>query len=301
MSRSHLLRVAWASIALLAPACAPSDASERHESTFTLTAEWSPVARSEDGFHLEVESGLAAALDPGPAARERVYEWSDVAALLPPEDLEFDRPWTPDVGPIVELLKQLHPSATARLHRHCQPRRLLVPSEDGGPPVERVEAPRMDGPLGARGTILAREPHLDLLIRAHVQFRLGGGDVFYTPAQFECRLTVDPVAREVLALHIEVPDRDTNVDINVRERGVAFGRVDIAHVPTIRLRTDAAPPRRDAFALDRARVTLLCAFYPWAVVDWHELPDAFEMMKDEEDDRPLHAIVLYGSLDDESC
>lgn len=296
MSRS----IAFAAVStLLCTACGPSIASERDGSTFTLTADWSPIARSEEGFHLDVESGLAAALDPGPAVREQVYGWAAIEPLLPPEDLPLDRAWTPDAGPVVEILKQLHPSATARLHRHCQPRRLLVPDADGGPPVERVEPPRLDGPLGVRGTILAREPHLDLLLRAHVQFRLDGGRVHYTPAQFECRLTVDPLERTVLALHVEVPDRDTNVDINVHRPGETSGEVDIAYAPTIRLRTDAAPPRRSPVELDRARTTLLCAFYPWAVVDYHELEDAYAML--EEDDRPLHAIVLYGSLDDESC
>ena len=96
-----------------------------------------------------------------------------------------------------------------------------------------------------------------------------------------------------------MPDRDTNVDINVLKPGAEFPEVDIGYVPRLGLWTEANPPARDELALEEARLRLRRAFYDFASIDWQPLEDLFWYA--EHDGRPMHVIVLFGTLDDESC
>lgn len=282
-------------------ACGASDAAPPDDPAFTLVAEWSPIAESHANFHLDSDRGLDVVLDPGVAVDRADYTWSDVAALMPPRGTKPGDVWEPDVEPVVALLRQLHPSASAKLHHHHVSMELDVPPELRDDPAFADLEDRVlpNAPLGARATLLADGPVVDVLLRAHVEFHLEGGSVFYTPAQFEGRLVVEPSARRVVAFHLAVPDRNTNVDLNVHEPGEEFGDVDIGYVPRLGLWTDASPPKRDDALLAAARSRLRAAFYPFAAVDWPPLELAY--LDARERGRPMHVIVLFGSLDDESC
>ena len=277
-------------VALLGAAAGSTVTSQGDDATFTLVAEWSPFSSSQVGLYLQEEGGLADVLDPGPAQRSATYTWADVAALLPPEETALGEVWAPDAAPVVELLRQLHPSATARLHHHYPPL-----DQDG----EENAAALVGAPLGVLATMLEDGPVIDILLRSHVQFRLRDGTVYFTPAQFEGRLVVDPAERRVLALHLALPDRNTNVDINVDNPDEEFDEVDIGHVPRLGLWTASAPPARDATTLATARGRLRCDFYTFALIDWMELPDAHDICW--QSGELLHVIVLFGTLDDESC
>ncbi|MEM6673505.1 MAG: hypothetical protein AAF726_11730 [Planctomycetota bacterium] len=275
-------------------AAAALAASASDETRFSLAAEWSPIARSAYGFHLDVQSGLGDVLDPGPSVPLRSYDWDAVAPLLPPDRAVVGDVWEPDVAPIVEILRQLDPSASAVLHHHHAP----VPSSD---PTKLPELgpPLPSAPLGVRATLLAGGPIVDVLLRAHVEFHLEDRAVYYTPGQFEGRLVFDREAQRVVAFHLAVPDRDSNVDINVEEGFGRAGMVDIGYVPRLGVRTKAIPPERDPATLDEARLRLRRAFYAFARIDWLPLDDA--VLESERTGKPLHVVVLFGTLDDESC
>ena len=268
------------------------------ESTFTLRAEWAPIARSHHGFHLEEDTGLAETLNPGVMRETAEYRWRHVASLLPPAGTLPGDVWEPPIVPIVAMIRQLHPSATSRMHHHD----LLMTAGDGtADGDEEVQPLPLPGaPLGARATLLAaNDATLDVLLRAPVEFHLRGGLVYYTPAQFEGRLVIDRATRRVLAFQLAVPDRDTNVDMNVHEPGEEEGRADIGYVPRLGLWTDAPVPRRDPEVLEAARLRLRRAFYPFASIEWLPLTDA--LAKSRGTGKPLHVVQLFGTLDDESC
>ncbi|MEM9382709.1 MAG: hypothetical protein AAGB93_22335 [Planctomycetota bacterium] len=277
--------------------------SAERESTFRLRAEWSPIARSHHEFHLEEETGLAETLNPGVRREVAEYRWRHVAPLLPPEGTEPGDVWEPPIVPIVALVRQLHPSAKSRMHHHdllSSIGRADEGDEEGAPPKS---VPMPGAPIGARATLLeATDATLDVLLRAHVEFHLEGGRVFYTPAQFEGRLVVDRIARRVVAFSLAVPDRDSNVDMNVYELGTdgeEEGRADIGYVPRLGLWTDAPVPRRNEEALEAARLRLRRAFYPFASIEWLPLTDA--LARSRGTGKPLHVVQLFGTLDDESC
>ena len=289
-----------AALIALVTGCGTVDATGPPEETFTLNAEWGPIASSHHGMHLPDGSGLAEILNPGPRLTRVTYKWSDIAPLLPPDDIDVGGVWKVDVEVLVALLQQLHPSATSRLHHH----NTVVDTEASYGTLADRDLDLMGhaapgAPIGAHATLLARGSVVDILLRAHVEFRLRDDTVFYTPSQFEGRLVIDPEARRVHALTLAVPDRDTNVDINVHDEGEDYGRVDIGHVPHLGLRTTSEPRALDDAVLDMARQRLRLEFYRFAAIDWLLLEDAVERARDG--DRPLHVIVLLGTLDDESC
>ena len=289
-----------AALLSLAIGCGAVDAAGPAEETFTLMAEWGPIASSHHGFHLEQGSGLAEVLNPGPRFVRATYTWDDIAPLLPADDVEVGAVWKVDVEAVVAFVKQLHPSATSHLHHH----NTLADSDMaygtlGDRSIDLAGHAAPDAPLGAHATLLAREPEIDILVRAHVEFQLRDRTVFYTPSQFEGRLVVDPSAQTVRAFHLSVPDRDSNVDINVNDEGEEYGRVDIGHVRRLGLRTATGPPAIDDVILDGARLRLRREFYRFASIDWLSLDEAVERARGG--GRPLHVVILLGALDDESC
>ena len=50
---------------------------------------------------------------------------------------------------------------------------------------------------------------------------------------------------------------------------------------------------------DKARSKLKSAFYKFAEIEWTPIEDTVELAK--ETNRLIHALVLFGALDDESC
>lgn len=287
-------------VAALIPLAAGCGAVDAADETFTLTAEWGPIASSHHGFHLEQGSGLAEVLNPGPRFVRATYTWDDIAPLLPAADVEVGAVWRVDVDVLVAFVQQLHPSATSHLHHHNTLADSAVAyGALGDRSLDLAGHAAPGAPLGAHATLLAREPQIDILVRAHVEFQLRDRTVFYTPSQFEGRLVVDAATQTVRAFHLSVPDRDSNLDINVNDDGEEYGRVDIGHVRRLGLRTETDPPPIDDALLEGARLRLRREFYRFAAIDWLPLEEAVGRARDG--DRPLHVVILLGALDDESC
>jgi len=95
-----------------------------------------------------------------------------------------------------------------------------------------------------------------------------------------------------------LPPRNSNVDIN------AYGGADMVFVPRMELVGANADDQCEivwdtAITEAEARRALELKFYKFAEIEWRPIEEAVKLAK--ESDRPLHAILVWGALDDESC
>lgn len=266
--------------------------------TFELRATWSPFASSTyQLYEQEPMKGLLAAC---PAEESASYSYADIAPLCPPSDAAVGKVYSVDEDALLPFLRQLHPGATMDLHHHTFPAKFFadVPPERRDPRYQETKpglVRNVEGPFGIRAVLLDAKGPLDILLRAHAEFELEEGH-FFTPSQFEGRLVVDVEKREVVHFSLRVPDRTTNVDMNTTKAA------DIGRVPDLSLSggEGAAPKDEDPDALALARRALEKAFYgTWADLEWLPLPKA--IAESRRLGRPLHLVVLFGALTDESC
>jgi hypothetical protein len=61
----------------------------------------------------------------------------------------------------------------------------------------------------------------------------------------------------------------------------------------------APAPRSESIPEAEARLLLARRFYAFAAVEW--LPFEVAVKRARKEKKPLHAVLLFGSLDDESC
>ena len=84
----------------------------------------------------------------------------------------------------------------------------------------------------------------------------------------------------------------------------AFGVADIGFVPHMELSALSDAPIHEiawetTITEEEARKKLATAFYKFAEIEWTPIEDVVELAKGT--NRPIHALVLFGTLDDESC
>lgn len=261
------------------PALAP-------DASITLGAAWEPCQRSKYNLFAETEVLRA----PEPAEVQHTYGAAELAPFLPSSAVKVGDTWPVAAKAVVAFLRQFHPGARAELHHGYG------------------SAPGTHACL--RG---ASEERFEILFRAHAEFELEGG-VTYTPAQFEGRLVLERPSGRVLALRIALPDRDSNVDVNVPDDSdyvletgeVHHGMIaaDIGWVPRMELWGGAVEPfdwpdEAHVISETEARARLARRFYAFSRLDWLPFDEAVRAAR--ELDTPLHVVVLFGALDDESC
>jgi hypothetical protein len=133
---------------------------------------------------------------------------------------------------------------------------------------------------------------------ADATYNLDGPGARFLPAQFAGRLVMSRSEGKTIAFSLSLPSRNSNVDIN------AFGVADIVFVPRMEL-TSLSDTSVDeitweiAITEKAARKKLSTAFYKFAKIEWTSVEDAVELAQTTH--RPIHALVLFGTLDDESC
>ena len=238
--------------------------------TCVVRARWEPLAESKYGLYGSEK--LQQLLGAGPTTPVAEHPPENFAALLPGEDVGLGEPFALEPERFLPFLRQFHPGATPRLRW---------------------------GELGAFGCVIGRDDaRLELLYRVHAGFELDP-DVFLMPAQFEGRLLWERASSRPLAFTLALPPRNSNVDVNAKHE---FGAVaDIGFVPVMELGLEPAPGAlpEERPELDAARTRLRGAFYRFAAIDWLSLPDAHRRALEEK--KPLHVVILFGTLDDESC
>lgn len=276
-------------IALLCTLALQSPATERllprlaPEATITLAAAWEPCRRSKYGLFDETE----VLRSPEPAEQRHTYAAAELARFLPPGPVAVGDTWPVPREAVIPFLRQFHAGARSELHSTA---------DEGTFACLRA----------------ASNEHLEILFRAHAEFQLTP-EVVYTPAQFEGRLLLDRAQGLPLALSIALPDRDTNVDVNVAATSDdswvdAEGNpvsmtmyADIGWVSRMALTSPAAPAQEwtDSIPDADARLRLARCFYPFAELEWLPFSEAMERARERE--KPVLVVLLFGTLDDESC
>jgi len=250
------------------------------DASIELSAAWEPCVESMYGLFAETP----VLRDARPDRLKEAYGADSFRPFLPAEPVSVGEPWEVDSQAVLPFLRQLSPGAKATFHHGhaCVP--------------------------GTFATLRAVAPDaLEILFRAHAEFELEGG-VYLTPAQFEGRLVLGRERGELRSFHVELPSRNTNADCNVPiEYDAGDGRkvegfsADIGWIPCMEVSSGppAAADWTEAIADEDARVLLRGEFYRFAAIDW--LPFEVAVRRAHQEHKPLHLVLLFGSLDDESC
>lgn len=247
-----------------------------------VVAHWDRITSSTYG--LEKDDRIAS-LAPVDATRE--VPTSRFRPLLPTGPVAIGDRWTLNAAELEPILAQLHAGVTTTLHHSSE--------GQGAYAVLRAVGDRF----------------AEIAFRVHAEFRLADGRSFYTPAQFAGRLRIDRDRRRVAGVRIQVPPRNSNVDVNLfleavqvpgHDRPFSGFSADIGFVPRLELvggDADGDEPWTEEIAPAVAERRLAEAFYGFLAVDW--LPFADAVARSRETGKPLHVVALFGVLDDESC
>lgn len=253
--------------------------------TVQVHAHWDPIADATYNLHKEPENIELFDLSPNEPTRE--YKGQAFNAFLPLSSVTVGDVWGLDLDSVIPFLCQFHPGATGALRY---------------------------GQKGAFACLRALSPdYADITFRIHAEFTLATRpkpgskpDVNedhvqrarFIPSQFAGQLLINQNTGVVCDFSLSLPPRNSNVDIN------DFGYADMVFVPRMKLHTTSTKARDDiewesAITTEAARKRLELKFYKFAEIDWLPLEEAVE--KAETTQRPLHAVISWGPLDDESC
>lgn len=274
-------------VATFLPPQAPSANPSASAVSLTLEAFWEPCRESK--YRLFEESEVLRA--PKPAEGRHTYTAADFVPFLPKESVEVGTTWSVDARAVLVFLRQFHPSARSALHHGFG-------AYEGTWACLRASS----------------ADRFEVLFRAHAEFELAGG-VTFTPAQFEGRLVFERSRRAPLSCSLTLPNRNTNVDVNVPvEYEPAPGQpkvkgmsADIGWVPRMELVGGTALALEGAqqlewtssIPMEDARARLARRFYGFLAIEW--LPFDQAVLRSHEFGKPLHVLAMFGALDDESC
>ncbi len=293
-SQSRRVRSAWACFGatLFALSIPPSaQVPERvklelkSEDTLEVQAAWEPFQDSVYKLYKRYEQlqGFA------PAVKTAKHDMQAFRAFLPPDDVAVGDTWRVDPAAALPFLRQLHSGATAELHHGFG-------AAPGGWACLRALSPEQ----------------AEIRLRVHAEFVLVPGDgrmettSWLTPAQFAGTLVIDRKLGSVRSFQLALPDRNTNVDVNVPMKlkpgeTALGGLADIGYIPRMEVFGGATPSGDYAtdITVPEAQDRLAKRFYRFASIEWMDLPAAARAARERK--RPLHVVLLFGSLDDESC
>ena len=234
-------------------------------------------ARLPEPVNVEWEQALEL-FNPKPAHPLKNYSQTDFQVFLPPSTANVGDIWELDSKGIRPFLCQFHSGATTEIT------------------VSSHRTPKSDG---AKACLRAISPnYAEIVFRIHAQFVLDASGIRLLPSQFAGRLVLNRKERAVVEFSLALPSRNSNVDVN------AFRVADMAFIPRMELATLSITPVREiawetAITEEEARKKLATAFYKFAKIEWTPVEDTVELAKGT--NRPIHALVLFGTLDDESC
>ena len=258
----------------------------KNSTPLEVHAHWDPIADSTYNLHKNSPEN-AELFDLSPNEPVREYKGDAFNAFLPASTVAVGDVWELDLESVIPFLSQFHPGATGEL-RH--------------------------GQKGAFACLRARSPdYADITFRIHAEFTLATRPIpeserrkdedpversRFIPSQYTGELRINLKTGVVCDFSLALPPRNSNVDIN------DFGYADMVFVPRMALLTT---PRKtsddinweDAITSEEARRSLELKFYKFAEIDWLTLEDAVE--KAAATHRPIHAVISWGPLEDESC
>ena len=250
-----------------------------------MHAHWEPIADSTFRMH-KMFPEHTELFNLAPIQPIKEYRTNAFNAFLPPSTVGVGDVWELDAQSVVSFLRQFHPEAAADLGY---------------------------GEEGAFACLRAcTSDYVEIAFRIHAEFTLKSAayqewqeknderesEAKFIPSQFAGKIVVNVERGTVRAFSLALPARNTNVDLN------AFGGADMVFVPRMELlaidETDQDEIAWDAaITMEAARRVLELKFYKFAKIDWLPVDEAVAQAKAT--NRPIHAILVWGCLDDESC
>ena len=256
-----------------------------------VQAHWDPIENTSNNLHRSTEERFNRAkaqwqepvdmtweqwlkvFNPGPTHPLKDYSTSDFQVFLPPSTVNVGDVWDLDPERILPFLHQFHPGATMDV------------GYDGN---------------GAKACLRALSPeYADIVFRIHARFTLNASiEAYLRPAQFAGHLFINRNSGTICQWTLSLPNRNSNVDIG------AFRTHDIGFVPHMELRSlsETQPESmawEAAITAEEADKKFQNALYKFAEIEWTPIEDAVDLAKAS--NRPIHAVLLFGVLDDESC
>ena len=250
-----------------------------------VQADWEPIADSTFGMH-KMFPEHSELFDLSPKQPIKEYQTDAFNVFLPPSTVTVGDIWKLDANRVVQFLHQFHPGATADLGY---------------------------GEEGAFACLRAcSSDYAEIAFRLHAEFTLKSAayqewqaenderesEARFIPSQFAGKVLVNLKSGTVRAFSLGLPVRNTNVDLN------AYGGADMVFVPRMELlatdETDQNEIAWDAtLTTEEAFRALELKFYKFAEIDWLSVDEAVAQAKAT--NRPIHAILVWGCLEDESC
>ena len=233
--------------------------------------------RSPELVNMEWKQALEL-FNPKPVHPLKDYSQTDFQVFLPSSPVNIGDVWNLDPEQILPFLRQFHPGATTEIT------------------ISSHRTPKSDG---AKACLRAISRNCaEIVLRIHAQFVLDAPGIRLLPAQFAGRLVLNRKEGVVVEFSLSLPSRNSNVDVN------AFRAADMAFIPRMELSTLSSAPIHEiawetAITMEEARKKLATAFYKFAEIEWTPIEETVELAKAT--NRPIHALVLFGALDDESC
>ncbi len=250
---------------------------------------WEPIADSTFSLHKESPEHIEL-FNLSPSYPIKEYGIDAFKAFLPPSSVAVGDVWELDSDGVVPFLLQFHPGATTALKQ---------------------------GEEGAFACLRAlSSEYAEITLRIHADFIVGHladwdwewqgekaaedwiEEARFIPSQFAGKLVVNLKERTVRSFSLALPPRNSNVDINT------FDCAHMVFVPRMEIRASDADDCGEiawnsAITEEIARGALELKFYKFAEIEWRPLEEAVELAKAA--NRPIHAIIVWGALDDESC
>ena len=254
-----------------------------------VEAHWEPIADSTFSLHKESPEHIEL-FNLSPSYPIKEYGIDAFKTFLPPSSVAVGDVWELDLDGVVPFLLQFHPGATTALKQ---------------------------GEEGAFACLRAlSSEYAEITLRIHADFIVGHladwdwewkgekaaedwmEEARFIPSQFAGQLVINLKERTVRSFSLALPPRNSNVDIN------AFDCADMVFVPRMELLATDVDDRSEiawdiSITEEEARKALELKFYKFAEIKWRSIEEAVELAKAAH--RPIHAILVWGALDDESC
>ena len=262
-----------------------------------VAAHWHPIENTSSNLHRSTEEKFNRAkaqwkepidmtweqwlkvFNPGPTHPLKTYSTADFQVFLPSSNVKVGDIWDLDPERILPFLRQFHPGATMKLPRY------------GSIPADQKDAKACLRALSSE--------YADIVFRIHARFTLNASiEAYLMPAQFAGHLLIHRDTGTVCQFTLSLPNRNSNVDIG------AFRTHDIGFIPRMELCSlSETQPKSMAWEAaiteEEADKKFQNALYKFAEIEWTPIEEAVELAKALK--RPIHAVLLFGVLDDESC
>ena len=242
-------------------------------SEILVTGFIAPIEYTGSNFHVEWDELANLRV----AKPEKRYQASVFRAFLPDKAVSIGDLWRIEEEGALELLKQLHPNPSLKMHIN------------------------MGDSRGLWACLRAyNDQYADIVFRIHAEFVLENG--WFTPSQFTGHLVVDRMKKEIVFFEMYVPEGVLNFDVNWKRFG---GRItDSGFCPQIRLRAGTQDVLEnigfaESITEEIAVRALILRFYKSQQINWVSLEEALKMSPTQQ--KPVHVLSIDGPLADESC